>query len=72
MVTLQFTAFDSIAHTMHMPFVNWQIPTAMQGAVGVSDFAVSVRPPNDEVLADLIIAKDWRNVTYLHDGGDCE
>jgi hypothetical protein len=25
-----FSALDSIAHTMHMPYVNWQIPTAMQ------------------------------------------
>ena len=31
---------------------------------------MSISPPNDEVLADLIIAKRWHNITYLHDGLD--
>ena len=45
--------------------------TCTQEGESASAFTVSIRPPTDMVLADIIVHKHWEHITYLHDGADC-
>uniref|UniRef100_A0AC34GUL2 Glutamate receptor n=1 Tax=Panagrolaimus sp. ES5 TaxID=591445 RepID=A0AC34GUL2_9BILA len=60
-------AFLSVANSLEVPLVNWDIMPNAPSENTVSNFEVSVRPSNAELIADLIILKGWKNFIYLQD-----
>uniref|UniRef100_A0AC34QBS5 Glutamate receptor 1 n=1 Tax=Panagrolaimus sp. JU765 TaxID=591449 RepID=A0AC34QBS5_9BILA len=60
-------AYTSIANSLEIPLVNWDFfPTSLLDNI-VSNFEVSVKPSNAELIADLIVLKNWKNIIYMHD-----
>uniref|UniRef100_A0AC35UAC2 PBPe domain-containing protein n=1 Tax=Rhabditophanes sp. KR3021 TaxID=114890 RepID=A0AC35UAC2_9BILA len=63
-----FEAYNSIANTIEIPFVNWDLSVINPNENVPNNFEVSVRPPNHELVAHVIVQKRWDNFIYLHDG----
>uniref|UniRef100_A0AC35UAF9 ANF_receptor domain-containing protein n=1 Tax=Rhabditophanes sp. KR3021 TaxID=114890 RepID=A0AC35UAF9_9BILA len=63
-----FEAYNSIANTIEIPFVNWDLSAINPNKNVPNNFEVSVRPPNHELVAHVIVQKRWDNFIYLHDG----
>uniref|UniRef100_A0A914UT28 Glutamate receptor 1 n=1 Tax=Plectus sambesii TaxID=2011161 RepID=A0A914UT28_9BILA len=61
-------AYISVAETLEIPYVNWQMPPILPVDGATNDFEVTIRPPTAEILADLIVHKGWIDIVYMHDG----
>ncbi|VDP17435.1 unnamed protein product, partial [Soboliphyme baturini] len=56
-------AYAAVAKEMHVPFVSWcVIPQAT-----CNEFEVFIMPPVDEIVANIIINKQWRKIAFLYD-----
>uniref|UniRef100_A0A7E4V259 Glutamate receptor 1 n=1 Tax=Panagrellus redivivus TaxID=6233 RepID=A0A7E4V259_PANRE len=60
-------AYASVASSVEVPVINWDVLPLPLLENMVSNFEVSVRPSNAELIADLIIIKGWKNFIYVHD-----
>lgn len=57
-------AFSSISRTLHLPFINWALPPTDK----LNYYEVSLKPPLTKVIADIIEAKGWKDISYIYDG----
>uniref|UniRef100_A0A1I7XWN1 ANF_receptor domain-containing protein n=1 Tax=Steinernema glaseri TaxID=37863 RepID=A0A1I7XWN1_9BILA len=62
------SAFLGVADHLEIPFINWDLSPIVLQDIGSNSMEVSMRPPTAELLADLIIQKNWNYVIYMHDG----
>ncbi|KAI1724623.1 ligand-gated ion channel domain-containing protein [Ditylenchus destructor] len=53
-------AYYSVSTSLEVPLVNWDLSPILP-------FEVSLKPPNSELIADLIVLKKWGSFIYLHD-----
>jgi len=60
-------AFRTIANSLEIPLINWDLFPASLLENFVSNFEVSIKPSTAELIADLIVLKNWKNFIYLHD-----
>lgn len=61
-------AFSSVSQKLNMPFINWASPPTNY----LSLYEISLKPQLTKVIADIIEAKGWKNVTYVYDGPEGE
>ncbi|VDM97753.1 unnamed protein product, partial [Thelazia callipaeda] len=64
-------ALSAIAENMEIPLVNWDLAPILPSEETHNFFQVSVCPPTAELIADLILHKQWPAFVYLHDGKNC-
>ncbi|VDD88194.1 unnamed protein product [Enterobius vermicularis] len=62
-----YEGFLSIAETFHMPFVNWDLAYNNREDRSFNNYEVNLKPPKAELIADLIIKKNWSSIVYMHD-----
>lgn len=57
--------FTSLSHTFDLPYLNWnsRLPTSSRS----TGLEVNLRPPLHEAVADVIMVKGWRNVSFIYD-----
>uniref|UniRef100_A0A1I7SUF7 Glutamate receptor 1 n=1 Tax=Bursaphelenchus xylophilus TaxID=6326 RepID=A0A1I7SUF7_BURXY len=60
-------AYVNVANTMEMPLINWDLSHQPKLYSPTTNFEVSLKPPNAELLADLIVLKNWDTFIYMHD-----
>lgn len=53
-------AYSALSNELNIPFINWA------SSHDTSSFEVSVYPPMEEIMADLIISKGWTDYAYLY------
>ncbi|KAI6215343.1 Glutamate receptor 1 [Aphelenchoides besseyi] len=63
-------AYTSVANSMEIPLINWDLSPATLLNNPTANFEISLKPPNAELLADLIILKQWDYFVYMHDDDD--
>uniref|UniRef100_A0A0K0F5Z7 Glutamate receptor 1 n=1 Tax=Strongyloides venezuelensis TaxID=75913 RepID=A0A0K0F5Z7_STRVS len=63
-----YEAYSTVASTMEIPFVNWDMSAISPLDNYPNNFEVSMRPPNGELIANIIVQKNWQSFIYLHDG----
>ncbi|VDN92969.1 unnamed protein product [Brugia pahangi] len=63
-----YEAFLAITENMEMPLINWDLSPILPAEEPRSFFQVSIRPPTAELIADLILYKQWPTFIFLHDG----
>ncbi|KAE9552974.1 hypothetical protein FO519_003811 [Halicephalobus sp. NKZ332] len=61
-------AFRTVSNSFEIPLINWDLflPSLLENFA--NNYEVSVKPPNAELIADLIVLKNWKNFIYMHDG----
>lgn len=57
----------AVANALEIPLVNWDLSPRAFLANSMNNFEVSLKPPNAQLLADLLLLKGWHNFVYLHD-----
>lgn len=60
-------AFMAMSENMEVPLVNWDLTPILPADDTNNYFQVSVRPSTAELIADLILYKQWPAFVYLHD-----
>uniref|UniRef100_A0A0N4ZEY1 Glutamate receptor 1 n=1 Tax=Parastrongyloides trichosuri TaxID=131310 RepID=A0A0N4ZEY1_PARTI len=63
-----YEAYSSVANTMEIPFVNWDMSAINPLDNYPNNFEVSMKPPNAELIASVIFQKNWKSFIYMHDG----
>ncbi|MCP9258471.1 AMPA receptor subunit GluR3A [Dirofilaria immitis] len=63
-----YEAFLAMAENMEIPLINWDLSPVFPAEEARNFFQVSIRPPTAELIADLILYKQWPSFMYLHDG----
>uniref|UniRef100_A0A8R1Y4U7 Glutamate receptor 1 n=2 Tax=Onchocerca TaxID=6281 RepID=A0A8R1Y4U7_ONCVO len=63
-----YEAFLALTENMEIPLVNWDLSPVLPAEETRNFFQVSIRPPTAELIADLIIYKQWPAFLFLHDG----
>ncbi|PAV88609.1 hypothetical protein WR25_19520 [Diploscapter pachys] len=67
-----FAVYQSIADTMKVPLIDWELSHVRLGAASKSPMTFSVRPPVDQLIIDYIKYKGWNRIVYIHDGANSE
>ena len=57
----------AVANALEIPLVNWDLSPRAFLANSLNNFEVSLKPPNAQLLADLLLLKGWHYFVYLHD-----
>ncbi|KAI6240078.1 Glutamate receptor 1 [Aphelenchoides fujianensis] len=52
---------------MEIPLINWDLNLEVLTNNPTANFELSLKPPNCELLADLIVLKQWDYFVYMHD-----
>ncbi|KAI1713423.1 ligand-gated ion channel domain-containing protein [Ditylenchus destructor] len=60
-------AYYSVSTSLEVPLVNWDLSPILPSQIQSNNFEVSLKPPNSELIADLIVIKKWGSFIYLHD-----
>lgn len=56
-------AYASVSNKLNTPFLNWALPPIEN----LNFYEVTLKPSLTNVVADMIVEKGWRNVTYISD-----
>uniref|UniRef100_A0A158P968 Glutamate receptor ionotropic, kainate 2 n=1 Tax=Angiostrongylus cantonensis TaxID=6313 RepID=A0A158P968_ANGCA len=65
-----YGVYQSIADSMMVPLVDWEVSDVRSADAKRSPMTFSVRPPIDQLLVDYIKYKGWSHVVYIHDGAN--
>ncbi|VDL67042.1 unnamed protein product, partial [Nippostrongylus brasiliensis] len=68
--THNYGVYQSIADSMKVPLVDWEVSDVRTADAKRSPMTFSVRPPVDQLLVDYIIYKGWTDLVYIHDGAN--
>uniref|UniRef100_A0A915DX95 Receptor ligand binding region domain-containing protein n=1 Tax=Ditylenchus dipsaci TaxID=166011 RepID=A0A915DX95_9BILA len=60
-------AYFSVSNSLEIPLVNWDSSPLLPAQIQSNSFEISLKPPNHQIIADLIVLKKWDNFIYLHD-----
>ncbi|KHN72930.1 Glutamate receptor 1 [Toxocara canis] len=67
-------AYLGIAENLEVPLINWDLAPVIpaDGSFNKYEhslgFEISIRPSTAEIIADLILHKQWTQIVYMHDG----
>ncbi|CAJ0598689.1 unnamed protein product [Cylicocyclus nassatus] len=70
--TYNYGVYQSIADSMAVPLVDWEVSDIRTADARRSPMTFSVRPPVDHILIDYIKYKGWTHVVYIHDGANAD
>ncbi|KAL7069917.1 hypothetical protein ACQ4LE_010823 [Meloidogyne hapla] len=60
-------AYMSVANALEIPLINWELSPRAFLSNSPNNFEASIKPPNAQLLADLLLMKGWNNFVYFHD-----
>uniref|UniRef100_A0A1I8AX95 Lig_chan-Glu_bd domain-containing protein n=1 Tax=Meloidogyne hapla TaxID=6305 RepID=A0A1I8AX95_MELHA len=61
------SAYMSVANALEIPLINWELSPRAFLSNSPNNFEASIKPPNAQLLADLLLMKGWNNFVYFHD-----
>lgn len=56
-------AYSSVSKKLNMPFINWALPPKEE----LNEFEVTIKPSLTKIVADVVVEKGWKNITYICD-----
>lgn len=62
-----YEAYSIIANALEIPFLNWELSPLTSEPIMNTNYEVSLKPPNAQLIADLILLKEWKKIVYLSD-----
>nr|CAD2164198.1 unnamed protein product [Meloidogyne enterolobii] len=60
-------AYMSVVNALEIPLINWELSPHAFLPNTPNNFEASIKPPNAQLLADLLLMKGWNNFVYFHD-----
>jgi len=57
----------SVVNALEIPLINWELSPHAFLPNTPNNFEASIKPPNAQLLADLLLMKGWNNFVYFHD-----
>ena len=60
-------AYMAVANALEIPMLNWELSPRAFMTNAPNNFEASIKPPNAQLLADLLLMKGWSNFVYLYD-----
>ncbi|PIO76354.1 hypothetical protein TELCIR_01585 [Teladorsagia circumcincta] len=70
--THNYGVYQSIADSMKVPLVDWEVSDVRTADAKRSPMTFSVRPLVDHLLVDYIKYKGWEDIVYIHDGANAD
>nr|CDJ86996.1 Glutamate receptor and Ionotropic glutamate receptor domain containing protein [Haemonchus contortus] len=70
--THNYGVYQSIADSMKVPLVDWEVSDVRTADAKRSPMTFSVRPLVDHLLVDYIKHKGWKEIVYIHDGANAD
>ncbi|KAK5970110.1 Ligand-gated ion channel [Trichostrongylus colubriformis] len=70
--THNYGVYQSIADSMKVPLVDWEVSDVRTADAKRSPMTFSVRPLVDHLLVDYIKYKGWTDIVYIHDGANAD
>ncbi|VDM63252.1 unnamed protein product, partial [Angiostrongylus costaricensis] len=67
-----YGVYQSIADSMMVPLVDWEVSDVRSADAKRSPMTFSVRPAIDQLLVDYIKYKGWSHIVYIHDGANAD
>ncbi|KJH43014.1 hypothetical protein DICVIV_10984 [Dictyocaulus viviparus] len=68
--TYNYGIYQSVADSMMVPLVDWEVSDVRSVDARRSSMTFSVRPSVDQLLIDYIKYKRWTHIVYIHDGAN--